>query len=137
MSESDIDGPSPVAPTSDVQEKEVGSNLWLDAHRQLHPEERELIQTTSDDVQGLTILTEVQQLAEQKPHQAESKAWKIEFGGRRFLVTDLVKKFMHWIKCFKDIGDTLVTIDPIHTALPWATIKFLMEVRSQFWVTDD
>ena len=38
-------------------------------------------------------------------------------------------KLVHWVQEFVAIGDTLVTYDPGHAAIPWAAMRFLLKVR--------
>ena len=38
-------------------------------------------------------------------------------------------KVIHWVQEFVAIGDTIVTYDPGHAALPWAAMRFLLQVR--------
>ena len=38
-------------------------------------------------------------------------------------------KLVHWVQEFVAIGDTLVTYDPGHAAVPWAAMRFLLKVR--------
>ncbi len=38
-------------------------------------------------------------------------------------------KIVHWVQEFIAIGDTIVTYDPGHAALPWAAMRFLLQVR--------
>lgn len=38
-------------------------------------------------------------------------------------------KVIYWVQEFVAIGDTIVTYDPGHAALPWAAMRFLLQVR--------
>lgn len=39
------------------------------------------------------------------------------------------EKIVYWVQEFIAVGDTLVTYDPGHAALPWAAMRFLLQVR--------
>lgn len=39
-----------------------------------------------------------------------------------------LKKIVAWIHRFKETGDTLVQYDPGHAALPWAAVRFLLQM---------
>jgi hypothetical protein len=41
---------------------------------------------------------------------------------------DLFAKIVRWIEHFKQVGDVAVQYDPVHASLPWAGIRFLLEV---------
>lgn len=43
---------------------------------------------------------------------------------------DLFRKIVKWIDLFKQVGDTVVQYDPVHAALPWAGVRFLLQVCS-------
>lgn len=42
---------------------------------------------------------------------------------------DLFSKIVKWIDIFKQVGDAAVQYDPVHAALPWAGVRFLLQVR--------
>jgi len=47
---------------------------------------------------------------------------------------DLFSKIVKWIDIFKQVGDAAVQYDPVHAALPWAGVRFLLQVRGiQAW----
>lgn len=41
---------------------------------------------------------------------------------------DVCEKIVKWVNKFKEVGDTVVQYDPGHAALPWAAIRFLLQV---------
>jgi hypothetical protein len=43
---------------------------------------------------------------------------------------DLFGKVIKWIDLFKQVRDTAVQYDPVHAALPWAGVRFLLQVYS-------
>ena len=47
----------------------------------------------------------------------------------------MLEKIIRWVDTFKQIGDVAVQYDPAHAALPWAGIRFLLQVRqvALFW----
>jgi hypothetical protein len=77
-----------------------------------------------------SILPTLLSLVEQKRQLAEKDAWKVDFAGRRVILKDAVGKLASWIKTYQDIRDTLVSMDPLHAALPWAAVKVVVRVRS-------
>ena len=48
---------------------------------------------------------------------------------RSEILRDLFGKLVKWLQRLKEIGDTVVQYDPVHAALPWAGVCFLLEVR--------
>lgn len=38
------------------------------------------------------------------------------------------ERLMGWVTKFRDIGDIVVQYDPVHAALPWAGVRFILTV---------
>jgi hypothetical protein len=47
------------------------------------------------------------------------------------LFRDICDKIIDWVTKFEDIGDALISLLDVsgHAALPWAGVKFVLEVR--------
>lgn len=59
------------------------------------------------------------------------KRWSLKLrGGQRnkIIVRDLLGKIIRWVDVFKGIADQAVAVDQVHTALPWAGARFLLQV---------
>lgn len=41
---------------------------------------------------------------------------------------DVFEKIVEWVKKFKEVGDAAAQSDPGHDALPWAAIRFFLQV---------
>jgi hypothetical protein len=41
---------------------------------------------------------------------------------------DTADKIIVWLDKFKVVGDIAVNVDPMHAGLPWAGIRFLLQV---------
>lgn len=50
--------------------------------------------------------------------------------GEKVVLRDTFSKLIKWIQRFRDVGDIAVQYDPVHAALPWAGVRFLIEVSS-------
>ena len=44
------------------------------------------------------------------------------------VLRDVADKVLVWIDKFKQIGDIVIQYDPVHAALPWAGVRFLLDV---------
>ena len=51
-----------------------------------------------------------------------------KLGNRIFNVEKLMENVINWVDRFKSIGDIIAQYDPTHIALPWAGIRFLLQV---------
>jgi hypothetical protein len=66
--------------------------------------------------------------AENKRKDYENKAFVWTVRGRKIELRVLANNVVKFIDKFKDVGDLLSSLDPIHAGLPWAGIKILLEV---------
>jgi hypothetical protein len=48
--------------------------------------------------------------------------------GQSVVLYDVFEKIVNWVNKFKDIGDVAMQYDPGHAALPWAGIRFFLQV---------
>jgi hypothetical protein len=52
--------------------------------------------------------------------------------GDKVILRDVFDKILTWIDKFRAIGDIAVQYDPAHAALPWAGIRFFLQVWANF-----
>lgn len=67
--------------------------------------------------------------AKEKQRCCIEKRWTFTFGGRSIILKDEAEKIVRWLDRFKAVGDIAANADPVHTGLPWAGIRLLLEVR--------
>jgi hypothetical protein len=92
-------------------------------------EDRKNINFSSPD--KLIILSDVLELTTQSRQECIKKRWRYtRKSGETVIFVDLFGKIVKWIDLFKQVGDTVVQYDPVHTALPWAGVRFLLQVCS-------
>jgi ankyrin repeat domain-containing protein 50 len=101
--------------------------LWADALKTLSDQDQAAFQAHSDS--DLGRLLHLRAIAEQKRDDCEKRGWKFKLNGREIILRDLAQKIIVWIDKFKEVGDIAANFDPVHVALPWAGIRFLLQVR--------
>lgn len=79
------------------------------------------------------ILEKTLKTAEEKKQIALKRRWKIKIKNKEVVVRDVLEKIIKWLDHFKAIGDIAVQYDQAHAALPWAGVRFLLEVSSYGW----
>lgn len=52
----------------------------------------------------------------------------VRIGDRDIILRDIAAKIISVLDVFKAVGDTAVQVDPGAAALPWALIRFLLQV---------
>jgi hypothetical protein len=77
----------------------------------------------------LEILKDILRLAEEKRRLCLEKRWKYKKGSKETILRDKNRK-QSWIGLinFKQLGDQVVQYDPGHAVLPWAGIRFRLQV---------
>ena len=82
-----------------------------------------------DGSDKLDILSGLLQVTEESRQECIKKRWRYtRKSGETVIFVDLFGKIIKWIDLFKQIGDTAVQYDPVHAALPWAGVRFLLQV---------
>ncbi|KAG9604439.1 hypothetical protein KCU86_g1917, partial [Aureobasidium melanogenum] len=67
--------------------------------------------------------------AQEKHELCLNKRWKIKkSNGDTIFVRDVAQKVIKWIHKFKEVGDIAVQYDPAHASLPWAGVRFLLQL---------
>ena len=106
------------------------NNLWASALETLADSDRQQL-TFYDGQDRLAILSDLQVLTEGAKGQCIKKRWRFKKPGRNgetVVLRDIFQKMVVWIDMFKQIGDTVVQYDPGHAALPWAGLRFVLQV---------
>lgn len=66
--------------------------------------------------------------AEEKKQICLKKRWRFERHGKQVVVRDVLEKIIKWLDAFKAVGDVAVQYNPSHASLPWAAVRFLLQV---------
>ena len=104
------------------------SDLWAAALNTLSEEDRKLVAFNGQS--KLDVLSDLEQLVIRAKENSIKKRWSFHRpgDGQTVILRDLFSKIVVWIDRFKDIGDIVVQYDPVHAALPWAAVRFLLQV---------
>ncbi|KAJ5520473.1 Velvet factor [Penicillium fimorum] len=74
-------------------------------------------------------LDELLAATEDAKKRLDGKSWFfLRKNGKRIFLRDVLSKLAHWVDHFKEIGDIIVQYDPVHAALPWAGVRFLLNI---------
>ncbi|KAM6514315.1 hypothetical protein FALCPG4_015465 [Fusarium falciforme] len=92
--------------------KVSGDDLWAAAIRTLGDESTSRID-----------------FAQESKKRLLDKSWSFKRkNGEVVFVRDVLAKAAKWVNHFKAVGDIAVQYDPVHAALPWAGVRFLLNV---------
>jgi hypothetical protein len=77
----------------------------------------------------LDILSDLLEVTEKSRKECVKKRWQYaRKSGETVILVDLFSKIVKWVDLFKQIGDTVVQYDPVHAALPWTGVRFLLQI---------
>ena len=101
-------------------------DLWRDALDSLATEDRQHIDFDCPDKRAVLdeILAEVLR-ARTESHQGK---WCLKFKNKKIILRDILEKLVKAVQTCIAIGDVAIQVDPIHAALPWAAIRFLLQL---------
>ncbi|KAF8417649.1 ankyrin repeat-containing domain protein [Tirmania nivea] len=125
---------SPNPPSSSLQQAaqpirstNESDNLWTKAYHQLPPDlKQQLDLKEPEDADKLQTLQNVLQSAMQEQQVNMAKRLKLKWGDKEIDVQDTADRLVGWIMKFKEVGDIVVQYDPVHAALPWAGVRFIL-----------
>ena len=116
------------APSISAVSAPSSNELWAHAATELGEEDRHNINFSREKHQ---ILEELLVLAEGSEKKCIEKRWRYtRKSGETVILRDLFGKIVKWINIFKQIGDNAVQYDPVHATLPWAAVRFLLQVNT-------
>jgi hypothetical protein len=104
-------------------------NPWVLAFESLSQEDKVRLQKYHPE--GPKTVDETLQAIQEKQKASLEKRWTVKIGtGRRIIIRDILDKIVFWINKFKEIGDVVAQYDPTYSALPWASMRFLLNVST-------
>ena len=118
---------TPVPPAGTVSDKSEVRSLWAQALESLPAKDRDTLETNET---GSSL--DIEELLEEVRAKRETclkNQWEFELCGRSVNLRYQADKIISWLAKFKEVGDIAIQQDPSHAALPWAGIRFLLQVR--------
>ena len=112
------------------------ADLWALAISKVSPDDRALIGLPCSD--KLQLLRDVAVATEEKKKLCIQKRWKYtRRNGEKIILRDVLNKILTWVDKFKTVMDMVVQYDPGHAALPWACVRFILQVRISLYSHGD
>jgi len=103
-------------------------SLWEEAVQQLDPKQHRHFE--SGGASSETIFLDLLATLDNERERCERGRWRIRgANGEQIILRDVYMKMANSIKTFVEVMDVAVQFDPVHTALPWAGIRLILQVR--------
>ena len=91
--------------------------------------DKEKLDIDFDRDDKLAILKDLVIAVEEKKELCLSRRWRFRRkNGEHVVLRDVLQKMVMWIRKFQEVGDMAVQYDPVHAALPWAGVRFFLQV---------
>jgi len=88
-----------------------------------------------DGGNDLESIRTTQTLVDQAIRESISKRWRVVVpgkNGKTIILRDLLGKTTEWLSLFVKVGDAAIQYDPAHAALPWAGVRFLLQIARSY-----
>ena len=105
-------------------------SLWERAFNGLSERDRRAFPSPEDETHD--HLEAVLEATRRSWERCDREKWSFKFRGKVINLRDRAEKILEWVEKFKQIGDTAMQYDSVHAALPWAGIRFLLQVWVPF-----
>lgn len=103
-------------------------SLWDQAVAALKDKDKQNIDFRRADKHA--ILIDILQEIKKKKQACIERRLKYKRKNGEFVVLyDVYEKIVKWVTKFKEVGDIAMQYDPGHAALPWAAVRFFLQVR--------
>ncbi|KAF8472878.1 hypothetical protein BDZ91DRAFT_453854 [Kalaharituber pfeilii] len=110
----------------------VSKDLWAKVFEGLPTEQRSLLEKAGIEVKTISgkreFSEELLKTAREAQAKCEEKRWKLKWGQREIDVREKAEAITGWIEKFKHVGDVATQFDPVHTALPWTGVRFILTI---------
>lgn len=101
-------------------------DLWGKAIETLNDEDKKNINFDGKD--KLAILSDLLAAVNDRKQLCMEKRWKYKKGNHEVIIRDKLEKMVVWVNTFKEVGDIAVQYDAGHASVPWAAVRFILQV---------
>jgi hypothetical protein len=102
------------------------ASLWDTANAKLDPKIRRSLANVN--IGNGRVIDAVLKEAVTQQKALAAKRWKVTLGGKELILRDVLAKIVQWIDHFKVVGDIAVQFNSGAASLPWAAVRFLLQV---------
>ncbi|KAK6342402.1 hypothetical protein TWF718_007803 [Orbilia javanica] len=104
-------------------------DLWKAASDKLKESEREYINNGNlSNKPWSSIADDLDAQIKSLRDDSQNTAWELKWRGRTVKLRGIAERVAELLQKFKEVGDVAVQYDPVHAALPWAGVRYLLQV---------
>ncbi|GKZ38746.1 hypothetical protein AbraIFM66950_011182 [Aspergillus brasiliensis] len=105
-------------------------SLWAIAFSSLSEKDRRIFRLSDKSPPDTKqILTDILTAVEKQRDRCKRDKWTtISIAGKELVIRDVCAKIAAYVQKFMEVVDTAVQYDPVHAALPWAGVRFLLQL---------
>lgn len=109
---------------------QMASSLWARALSSLPEQDQRIFHVSSNPPPNTSqILDDILSALEKQRDRCTRDRWKIAGrGGKSVVIRDVCAKIAAYITKFMGVVDVVVNFDPVHMALPWAGVRFVLQL---------
>ena len=104
-------------------------NLWDVALSKLPEQEQKELRSGLDS-RGSFEINALTTTVSQLQQRALSERWQVRLGQKELDLRHVFDGIVSWVRKLIAIGDIAVQYDPAHAALPWAALRFVLQVQT-------
>jgi hypothetical protein len=116
-----------------LSNRQTTASLWDKAFDALQKEDKARLDFNRKN--KLVILSDLVDAVAEKKKLCLDNRWKYQRkSGEKIIIRDVLEKILAWVDKFKQIGNTVIQYDPAHAALPWAAVRFFLQVCDRYFL---
>jgi hypothetical protein len=122
---------------------EPHADLWRVAYTKLHEEKPSLVEDYEnilakdgkrDKLSPIGSEKLISGIVTQKLDEMKGNEWELKLRGKSVKVREQVERIVKIVQVFKDLGNSVAALDPIHAGLPWAGVCVLLSVSTDIFI---
>ena len=104
-------------------------SLWEQAAESVVLQDKTVAETIKADPDAQAELRRVKEIAEDKKRACSDEQYA-RLGRSSVKMREIYQSVANWAQKFIQAGDLIAQVDPLHVGIPWAAIRFVLQVRT-------
>ena len=105
-------------------------SLWEQAAEAVLLQDKTVAETIKVCPDAQAELQKVKEVAEEKGQSCNDEQY-VHLGRSPVRMREIYENVANWARKFIQTGDLIAQVDPLHVGIPWAAVRFVLQVRTQ------